>query len=83
NSSNSEVLFEWLMLSIQNNYQPASEALEEFLVHTGRRKFVVPLYKALLKTPNGKEIAMKIYAKARENYHSVTYQTVDGILNTP
>jgi leukotriene-A4 hydrolase len=83
NSSNSEVLFEWLMLSIQNNYQPASAALEEFLVHTGRRKFVVPLYKALLKTPNGKETAMKIYAKARENYHAVTYQTVDGILNTP
>jgi hypothetical protein len=41
---------------------------------------VKPLYTALAKTPEGKEMAKKIYAKARPNYHSVTAHTVDDIL---
>jgi hypothetical protein len=35
----------------------------------GRRKFVVPLYKELIKTPEGKTWAKAIYEKARGNYH--------------
>lgn len=78
-STNSEVLFEWFLLSISNRYQPADPVLEDFLIKTGRRKFVVPLYKELVKTSEGKVRAKEIYSQARENYHSVTFQTVDEI----
>ncbi|WP_345163548.1 M1 family metallopeptidase [Pontibacter saemangeumensis] len=79
-SGNSEVLAAWLLHAIRNNYTSADEALETFLTHVGRRKFLVPLYKELIKTPQGKEKALAIYAKARPNYHAVSTVTLDDLL---
>ena len=80
-SGNSEILFVWLQHVITTKYEAAYPALENFLVNVGRRKFVKPLFQQLVKTPEGKEMAKKIYAKARPNYHSITQGTVDEILN--
>ncbi|HNQ11638.1 MAG TPA: M1 family metallopeptidase [Bacteroidia bacterium] len=80
NSGNSEVLSQWLLLSIQKQYGPAMPQLENFLLQVGRRKFLKPLYSALAKTPEGKEEALRIYSKARDSYHSVSYGTIDQIL---
>lgn len=77
---NSEEAFLWLRLSIINNYADAYPALDSFLVHVGRRKFVAPLFEAMVKNPATIELANQIYAKARPGYHSVTYNTVDEIL---
>lgn len=79
-SGNSEILNEWLLLSIQTKYEPAYPALEKFLTSMGRRKFLKPLYTELAKTPEGTEMARKIYEKARPTYHPVSYQTIDDIL---
>jgi hypothetical protein len=46
----------------------------------GRRKFVKPLFEALVKEPGGRERAKNIYAKARPGYHPITQATVDAIL---
>lgn len=77
---NSEEAFLWLRLSVINNYAEAFPALDHFLVHVGRRKFVQPLFEAMVKNPSTMELANQIYAKARPGYHSVTYNTVDAIL---
>jgi leukotriene-A4 hydrolase len=77
---NSEVAFQWLMMSIKNRYAPADARLEEFLVSIGRRKFVRPLFDELVKTPEGLKRAGEIYAKARPGYHPITQSTVDAIL---
>jgi leukotriene-A4 hydrolase len=79
-SNNSEILCEWFQHCIENNYKPAEPYIESYLVNIGRRKLVKPLYQALAETPQGKELAKKIYAKARPNYHAVTYHTIDEIL---
>lgn len=79
-SGNSEVLAAWLLHAIRNNYTTADKALETFLVNVGRRKFLVPIYKALAATPEGKEKALTIYAKARPNYHAVSTVTLDELL---
>jgi leukotriene-A4 hydrolase len=79
-SGNSELQFEWYMKSIAAKYTPAYEAMSQFMTNTGRRKFIVPLYKALLTTPEGKAMAQKIYAKARPNYHFVATNTLDPLL---
>jgi hypothetical protein len=78
---NSEETFLWLRLAILNNYADAFPALEKFLTTVGRRKFVKPLYEAMVKNPATKDMASSVYEKARSGYHSVTYNTVDGILN--
>lgn len=80
-TGNSEILEDWLQVSIKNGYKPAFDRMEKFLVEVGRRKYVLPLYKMLSETPNGKEIALNIYKKARPNYHAVTVVTVDELLN--
>jgi leukotriene-A4 hydrolase len=50
------------------------------LINVGRRKFLTPIYKALIKTPEGKKMAKDIYKEARPNYHSVAYNTLDEML---
>ena len=79
-SPNAEILAEWLMLAVRENYAPAWKRLEEFLCSVGRRKFVRPLYVEMMKTPEGQERARRIYARARAGYHPITQRTVDGIV---
>jgi leukotriene-A4 hydrolase len=78
---NSEVLFVWLRLAIRRHYQPALPALEEFLTSQGRRKFVRPLFQELLKTDWGRPVAERIFAQAKPFYHSVTWASVEELLN--
>ena len=79
-TGNSEVLFAWLEIAIRTRYEPAFPALERFLTSQGRRKFVRPLYQQLANTTWGREMALKIYARARPTYHAVTATSVDQIL---
>jgi aminopeptidase N len=79
-SGNNEILGAWFPHVIEHNYSDAYTALENFLVHVGRRKFLTPLYKRLIETPDGKEMALNIYRKARPNYHFVATQTMDELL---
>ena len=79
-SGNSEILNAWLTRAIQSRYQAAYPALERFLTTMGRRKFLRPLYMELAKTPEGAEMALRIYEQARPGYHSVSTQTIDELL---
>ena len=81
NSGNSEILAVWFLQSIKNDYEPAFENLEKFLVKIGRRKFLQPLYLELSKNQEHKIWAKKVYQKARNNYHYVSFNTIDNILN--
>lgn len=82
-SGNSEILAAWFPHTIAANYTPAATALEKFLVRVGRRKFLVPLYKALLKTEAGTAEARRIYELARPNYHAVAISTFDEVIGWP
>lgn len=79
-SGNSEILFAWLLHVISNKYEINYPILKNFLTNVGRRKFVKPLFAELVKTEDGKILAMEIYKTARPNYHSVTRETIDEIL---
>lgn len=78
---NSEVQAAWFEKVIPNNYKPAKTATEAFLIRVGRRKFLTPIYKAILKSEGGKETALAIYEKARPNYHAVSRQSIDQMLD--
>ena len=79
-AGNSEILAAWLELSIRQGYEPSYERLQRFLLDVGRRKFLSPLYGALMETPAGAERARSIYAQARPRYHAVSAKTLDGIV---
>ena len=78
-STNSEIAAAWFEKSIRANYEPAYQALEAFLVKVGRRKFLTPLYRAMIETDK-KSMAKNIYKKARPNYHFVSTNTMDELL---
>ena len=79
-TGNSEVLHAWLLQAIDNRYEPAYGALEEFLTSMGRRKFLSPLYSALAKTDEGTALAREIYGKARATYHPIAQISIDETL---
>jgi aminopeptidase N len=79
-SGNAEILAAWFPLALRAGYAPANAALEHFLRHVGRRKFLVPLYRALLAAPGGRARAQEIYQQARPNYHAVATSTLDALL---
>jgi aminopeptidase N len=79
-SGNSEIVFQWLLLALQRGYEPAYPRLEEFLTSQGRRKFLKPLYEEMVKTPQGKAWALRVYRKARPTYHPLSAETVDAIV---
>ncbi len=79
-SGNREIQSAWFEKVLPNNYAKADAQAETFLTVVGRRKFLVPIYKAILASDAGKERAMEIYKKARPNYHSVSTGTLDNLL---
>jgi hypothetical protein len=79
-SGNSEILAQWLLMSIRGGYRTAYPRLDSFLMEVGRRKYIRPLYQELAKTPQGKEHAKAVYAKARAGYHPIAVATVDDLL---
>ena len=83
NSRNSEVLFEWLLLTVKHNYQPAYPKLEQFLMSVGRRKFIAPLYEEMMANNAIKKMASNIYKKARPTYHYVAVNSIDKIMEEP
>jgi len=77
-SKNAEIAFAWFMLAVGNGYQEVQPALDKHLTGIGRRKLIVPLYKALVKH-NKKDWANKIYQNARSGYHPLAQGTIDAL----
>ena len=77
---NSEIAHQWLLMSIRNGYAPADSRLVSYLTSIGRRKLVLPLYRALLATPDGRARAEAIYARARPTYHPITVDSIDRLM---
>ncbi len=79
---NSEIAHQWLLIAIRNQYAPANDRLKKYLTTIGRRKLVLPLYRAMLATPAGRQQAEAIYAGARPGYHPITVDSVDRLLKS-
>jgi leukotriene-A4 hydrolase len=79
-SRNHEITRSWLLLALRNGHRAADARLEEFLVGTGRFKMVQALYAELARTPQGRELGCRIYARARPGYHPAIRDLVDALL---
>ncbi len=71
-------------LGIKTNYNMGDpmyfiDQVEYFLVKVGRRKFLTPTYRAMVETGQ-RDWALRIYKKARPNYHAVSRETMDELL---
>lgn len=80
-TKNNEIAHSWLMIAVQNNYQPAYDRLYSYLVSIGRNKLVKPLYRELSKTPEGKAFAKRAFEEAKPGYHPLTVKANEGFVN--
>lgn len=78
--ANAEVAHVWFLRSIRSGYKPAEAATDEYVVRIGRRKLIVPLYKAMLESPAGRARARALFEKAKGGYHPITAATVARML---
>lgn len=79
-STNSEVQAAWYERAIRSNYEEATPAIRNFLTSVGRRKFLMPLYRAMKETEGWMETANSIYEEARPTYHLISVMSVDELL---
>ncbi len=77
-SQNAEIASAWYLKAIPQNYQPAFEPLDAFLMRVGRGKFIYPLYKSLIDNGH-REMAQAVYARARGGYHPIAQRRIDEI----
>ena len=80
-SGNSEILGVWFVHCVRTWHEDSFDSMSDFLINTGRRKFLLPIYKELTKSEKGKSLALEIYSKARPNYHFVSSSSLDTLLN--
>jgi len=78
-STNNEIAHAWLLLNIKKNNPNINKRLEDYMISIGRRKLIVPLYKALLEDKSRYDFVKGIYAKAREGYHPLAQGTIDAL----
>ncbi|MCF2859680.1 M1 family metallopeptidase [Pseudoalteromonas sp. SMS1] len=78
NSTNAELAFAWYMLAVGNGYEAIYSALDKHLTGIGRRKLIVPLYKALVEYDK-RDWAYRVYQNARPGYHPLAQGTIDAI----
>jgi aminopeptidase N len=75
---NGELAQRWYPLAARSGYHPADEAMAAFMQRVGRRKLIMPIYEALVKTPEGLAFAQDVFAKARAGYHPITTGSVEA-----
>ena len=80
-SKNNEIAHSWLLMSVENWYEPALPRLHEYLTSIGRNKLVKPLYKELSKTEKGKALGSKAFAQAKAGYHPLTVKANEGFVH--
>lgn len=79
-TTNGELAQRWYVLALRSGYEPALVPMQEFLVHVGRLKLVMPVYRTLAATETGRELARMILERARPGYHPITAAGVERLL---
>ena len=73
---NSEVMAEWFVLNIHRENRIIRPAIEKFISKVGRRKYLLPIYKALASNPEDKLWAKKVFDNSKAYYHAVSRNSI-------
>ena len=77
---NGEIAMRWYPLAERSGHAAAREEMGKFLERVGRRKLILPIYKALVATPDGLAFAEQAFAKAKPATHPITAGSVEAII---
>ena len=74
---NGELAQRWYPLAERSGYAAARTEMAKFLERVGRRKLIMPTYKALVATPEGLAFSRQVFARAKPGYHPITTGSVE------
>ncbi|KAI5346185.1 hypothetical protein L3X38_014064 [Prunus dulcis] len=84
-SKDYEVKVAFLLLAIASKCKEHYVEVEKTLKAVGRKKYLVPLYSALVEGGTGKEeekiLAKRVFAEARDTYHPIAQGVIETILS--
>ncbi len=79
-TANGEIAMRWYPRTVRSGYSQANGAIAAFLERIGRRKLIMPIYEALVETPEGLTMAKQVFADARPGYHPITTGSVEHVI---
>ena len=79
-SGNAEILCDWLTIAAVSGYEPAYDAIAEFLGSVGRMKFLKPLYKALYENESTRSWAGELFERNASQYHPIARAALRRVL---
>jgi leukotriene-A4 hydrolase len=79
-SGNAEILCDWLTIAAVSSYEPAYDAIEEFLGSVGRMKFLKPLYNALYENESTRSWAGELFDRNASQYHPIARAALRRVL---
>ena len=77
---NGEIAQRWYPLAVRSGYHAADAEMAAFMQRVGRRKLIMPIYHALVQTPEGLAFARDVFAKARPGYHPISTGSVQATI---
>ena len=78
---NGEIAMRWYPLAERSGYLAARPEMGRFLERVGRRKLIMPTYKALVATTGGIAFANEVFARAKPGYHPITTGSVQAMID--
>ncbi len=75
-TANGEIAQRWYPLAVRSGYHAADGEMAAFMARVGRRKLIMPIYNALVKTPEGLAFAKDVFERAKPGYHPITTGSV-------
>lgn len=80
---NAALKSDWFHLAVRIGNKDLRPEIEKYLVKVGRRWYIELIYQALKDShdPDDLVFAKEVFEKAKNNYHFVSSNTIEGVLN--
>jgi aminopeptidase N len=79
-SHNAIIASAWFRVAIAHGDEAVLPAVRHYLGGVGRMRLITPLYRELIKTPQGRSFAEQTYAAAKSGYNPIAQQAVERLL---
>jgi hypothetical protein len=81
-STNYEILVAWLALAAASGFAPAVPVIERALGEVGRMKYLKPLYLALARRADTKDVAAACFRRHKAGYHPIARMVIETVLRS-
>lgn len=79
-NDNPEIRCAFLVLALDRGQMGLLGAAMDFVREIGRRKFVLPIFKSMTKSEEGRTMARQLFAEIKDKLHSITRNSVAKIV---